>query len=122
MAYVHRRVKAGRTIEHRKMQSYRIHTKGVQRGPNHGTTSEKQAKVNERVAEEHLRWDLNANFDHRDLHAVLHYYAKDTTFPEILADKAAFLSNLRKICKKRRIKYKAVVVIETKRMTNPHMW
>ena len=60
MAYVHRRVKAGRTIEHRKMQSYRIHTKGVQRGPNHGTTSEKQAKVNERVAEEHLRWDLNA--------------------------------------------------------------
>ena len=97
MAYVHRRVKAGRTIEHRKMQSYRIHTKGVQRGPNHGTTSEKQAKVNERVAEEHLRWDLNANFDHRDLHAVLHYYAKDTTFPEILADKAAFLSNVRKI-------------------------
>lgn len=90
MAYVHRRVKAGRTIEHRKMQSYRIHTKGVQRGPNHGTTSEKQAKVNERVAEEHLRWDLNANFDHRDLHAVLHYYAKDTTFPEILADKASF--------------------------------
>ena len=121
MAYVHRRVKAGRTIEHRKMQSYRIHTKGVQRGPNHGTTSEKQAKVNERVAEEHLRWDLNANFDHRDLHTVLHYYAKDTTFPEILADKAAFLSNLRKICKKRRIKYKAVVVIETKRMTNPHI-
>ena len=121
MAYVHRRVKAGRTIEHRKMQSYRIHTKGVQRGPNHGTTSKKQAKVNERVAEEHLRWDLNANFDHRDLHAVLHYYVKDTTFPEILADKAAFLSNLRKICKKRGIKYKAVVVIETKRMTNPHI-
>ena len=67
MAYVHRRVKAGRTIEHRKMQSYRIHTKGVQRGPNHGTTSAKQAKINERVAEEHLRWDLNANFGHRDL-------------------------------------------------------
>ena len=79
MAYVHRRVKAGRTIEHRKMQSYRIHTKGGQRGPNHGTTSEKQAKINERVAEEHLRWDLNANFGHRDLHAVLHYYAKDTS-------------------------------------------
>lgn len=99
MAYVHRRVKAGRTIEHRKMQSYRIHTKGVQRGPNHGTTSEKQAKINERVAEEHLRWDLNANFGHRDLHAVLHYYAKDTSFEEILEHKAVFLRNLRKICK-----------------------
>lgn len=114
MAYVHRRVKAGRTIEHRKMQSYRIHTKGVQRGPNHGTTSAKQAKINERVAEEHLRWDLNANFGHRDLHAVLHYYAKDTSFEEILEHKAVFLRNLRKICKKRGIKYKAVVVIETK--------
>ena len=121
MAYVHRRVKAGRTIEHRTMQSYRIHTKGVQRGPNHGTTSAKQAKINERVAEEHLRWDLNANFGHRDLHAVLHYYAKDTSFEEILEHKAVFLRNLRKICKKRGIKYKAVVVIETKRMTNPHI-
>ena len=90
-------------------------------GPNHGTTSAKQAKINERVAEEHLRWDLNGNFDHRDLHAVLHYYDKDTTFEEILAHKAAFLANLRKACRKRGIKYKAVVVIETKRMTNPHI-
>ena len=55
MAYVHRRVKAGRTIEHRKMQSYRIHTKGVQRGPNPWTTSAKPAKIHERVAQEHLR-------------------------------------------------------------------
>ena len=96
MPYVHRMVQAGRTVEHRKMQSFRVHTKGVQRGPNKGTTTEKQARINERVAEEHLRWDLNANFDHRDLHAVLHYYAKDTTFQEILADKAAFLAALRK--------------------------
>lgn len=121
MAYVHRRVQAGRTVEHRKMQSYRIHARGVKRGPNHGTTSERQAKINERVAEEHLRWDLNANFRHRDLHAVLHYYAKDTTFAEILKDKAAFLANMRRACRKRGIKYKAVVVIETKRMTNPHL-
>lgn len=101
MAYVHRRVKAGRTVEHRKMQSFRVHTKGVQREPNHGTTSDRQAKINERVAEEHLRWDLNANFGYRDLHAVLHYYVKDSTFEEVLADKAAFLRNLRKICKAR---------------------
>jgi len=121
VAYVHRRVKAGRTVEHRKMQSFRVHTKGVQREANHGTTSDKQAKINERVAEEHLRWDLNGNFGHRDLHAVLHYYAKDSTFEEILEDKAAFLRNMRKACQKRGIEYKAVVVIETKRMTNPHL-
>ena len=121
MAYVHRVVKAGPCVEHKKMQSFRVHTKGVQRQPNKGTTSEKQARINDRTAEEHLRWDINANFGHRDLHAVLHYYVKDSTFQEVLADKAAFLRNLRTICKKRGIKYKAVVVIETKRMTNPHL-
>lgn len=121
MAYVHRRVEAGSTVEHRKMHTCRVHTPGVKRRPHSGTTSEKQANINERVAEEHLRWDLNANFRHRDLHAVLHYYVKDTTFEEILEHKAKFLANLRKICRKREIRYKCVVVIETKRMTNPHL-
>lgn len=121
MAYVHRRVEAGQTVEHKKMQSFRVHTKGVKRQPNTGTTSQRQARINERVAEEHLRWDINANFGHRDLHAVLHYYAKDATFLEILDHKARFLKNLRNICRARGIKYKAVVVIETKRMTNPHI-
>ena len=36
-------------------------------------------------------------------------------------NKATFLANLRKACRKKGIKYKAVVVIETKRMTNPHI-
>ena len=121
MAYVHRVVKAGPCVEHKKMQSFRVHTKGVKRGPNTGHTTEKQERINERVAEEHLRWDINANFGHRDLHAVLHYYVKDSSFEEILENKAAFLRNLRKLCKKRGITFKAVVVIETKRMTNPHI-
>ena len=121
MPYVHRRVKAGRTIEHRKFQSFRVHTRGVKRGPNRGTTSEKQARVNERVAEERLRWDINANFDHRDLHAVLHYYDKGTAFPQVLKDREIFLKNLRRICAERGIKYRYILVIETKRMTNPHL-
>ena len=121
MAYVHRVVKAGPCVEHKKMQSFRVHTKGVKRGPNTGHTTEKQERINERVAEEHLRWDINANFGHRDLHAVLHYYVKDSSFEEILENKAAFLRNLRKLCKKHGITFKAVVVIETKRMTNPHI-
>lgn len=121
MPYVHRRVKTGRTVEHRKMQSSRIHTKGVKRSKNSGSTSEKQAEINERVATEHLRWDLNTNFGYKDLHAVLHYYQKDTTFQEVLEDKAKFLKNLRKICKRRGVEYKYIIVIETKRMTNPHL-
>lgn len=123
MAYVHRRVVAGQTVEHRKMQSYRVHTKGVKRGPNKGTTTEKQAKINERVAEEHLRWDINANFKHKDLHAVLHYsfLDKPTTLRQILDDKAEFLKILRKLCRKHKVKPKVLVVIETKSMTNPHL-
>lgn len=121
MPYVHRIVQAGRTVEHRKMQSIRVHSKGVTRKPHSGTTSEKQERINERVAEEHLRWDINSNFGYRDLHAVLHYYVKDLAFEEILEHKRIFLKNLRKICRKLGIKYRAVVVIETKRMTNPHI-
>lgn len=121
MAYVHRIVRTGRTVEHKKMQSYRVHTHGVQRKANQGTTSVKQAKINERVAEEHLRWALNANFGYQDLHIVLHYYNKSLTFKQLLDDKERFLRELRRLCRKEGIRLKYVVVIETKRMTNPHI-
>ena len=120
MASVHRGVKAGQSVEHRKMQSFRVHTKGVQRQPNKGTTSEKQAKINERVTEERLRWKINANFRYRDLHAVLHYWDKETTFEQVMEDRALFLKRLRRICQRRGIQFKYIAVTETKRMTNPH--
>ena len=120
MAYVHRVVKAGQSVEHRKMQSFRVHTKGVHRQPNKGTTSEKQAKINERVTEERLRWKINANFRYRDLHAVLHYWDKETTFEQVMEDRALFLKRLRRICQRRGIQFKYIAVTETKRMTNPH--
>uniref|UniRef100_A0AAU8B822 Rep protein n=1 Tax=Dulem virus 34 TaxID=3145752 RepID=A0AAU8B822_9CAUD len=121
MAYVHRRVKAGQCVEHKKMQSFRVHTKGVKRSPNHGATSEKQAKINERVTEERLRWKINANYGHRDLHAVLHYYDKGTSFTQLVEDLKLFLKRLRRICKKRGIRPRYIAVLETKRMTNPHI-
>ena len=123
MAYVHRRVQAGPIVEHRKMQNPRYHTKGGKRGPHTGSTSEKQAKINERVAEEHLRWDINANFRWKDIHACLHYsfLDKPTTLRKILEDKAEFLANLRKLCRKHKVRPRVLVVIETKSMTNPHI-
>lgn len=121
MPYVHRLVKAGNTVEHRKMQSFRTGAKKTKRKPHEGTTSKVQAKINERVAEERLRWDINANFKYRDLHTVLHYNTKDTSFQQILKDKAKFLKELRKLCKKAGVSPKMVVVVETKRMTNPHI-
>jgi len=48
MAYVHRVVKAGPCVEHKKMQSFRVHTKGVKRGPNTGHTTAKQERINEK--------------------------------------------------------------------------
>lgn len=122
MAYVHRRVQAGRTVEHRKMQSYRVHTKGVQRGPNRGPPPRSRPGSMSGLQKNTCSLGPERKFrDTSDIHAVLHYYAKDVTFEEVLEDKALFLSRLRKACRKRGIKYKAVVVIETKRMTNPHI-
>ena len=54
MAYVHRVVKAGPCVEHKKMQSFRVHTKGVKRGPNTGHTTEKQERINERLSLIHI--------------------------------------------------------------------
>lgn len=120
MAYVHRVVKAGPCVEHKKMQSFRVHTKGVKRGPNIGHTTAKQERINEKAAEERLRWKINANFGHRDLHAVLHYYDKGRTFEQCIEDRKLFLKRLRRICQRRGITFKYIVVTETKRMTNPH--
>ena len=120
MAYVHRVVKAGPCVEHKKMQSFRVHTKGVTRSPNRGHTSEKQAKINERATEERLRWKLNANFGHKDLHVVLHYFDKERGFDQCRADLALFFKRLRRLCKKKGIPLRYIAVTETKRMTNIH--
>lgn len=120
MPYVERIVSAGSTVEHRKMQSSRVHTKGVKRQPNRATTTEKQAKVNERTAVERARWTINQNFGWRDLHVVLHYYEKGQTIEGFLQDGERFLRKLSRLCKKKGTKFKYFYVPETKRMTNPH--
>ena len=62
MPYVERIVEAGPIRETLKTFTGRVHTRGATREKNRGPTSEAQAKVNERVTEERLRWKLNANF------------------------------------------------------------
>lgn len=118
MPYVHRRVEAGRTAEHKKMYSSRVHTKGVKRKPHSGATSEKQERINERVAEEKLRWKLNANFDYGDYHTVFHYWNKRITLEQAERDRAALLKELRKVYATAGKKLKYIAVTETKHMTN----
>ena len=120
MPYVERTVVAGVIRETRKMYTGRVHTVGAVRAKNSGKTPEAQAKVNERKAEENLRWRLNANFTAGDYHLVLHYYDKARELEQAEKDKQDFLSLLRKECRKLDTPWKYVACTETKRMTNIH--
>lgn len=121
MPYVLRTVSAGRTVERKKMYTPRFGGKGQgHRSRNFGNTKEAQAKVNERKAEERLRWKLNANFTRSDLHVVLHYNDKPQEFWQVIEDGERFRRVLRSACSKRGVVLKYVACIETKRMTNPH--
>ena len=118
--YVKRTVIAGQVVETKKMYTPRIHTPGCHRQQNMGKTGQAQARVNERQAEDKLRWKLNANFTAGDYHIVLHYYDKSVTLEQAEADKTAFLRTLRTRCRQQQITWKYVACTETKRMTNIH--
>ena len=121
MPYVKRTVETGDVIETKKMFTGRIHTFGAKRAAKMKDTEKAQAKCNERKAEEKLRWTLNGNFGEDDLHAVLHYGDKPQVLEEIEESARKFLSVLKKDCKKEEAVLKYVLVIETKRMSNPHI-
>ena len=84
-------------------------------------TEKAQMKCNERKTEERLRWLLNGNFDENDLHATLHYNDKPQDFEKVEEDARKFLDVLKRECKKAGTVLKYVLVIETKRMSNPHI-
>lgn len=120
MAYVVRTVCAGCVRETKKMHTATANRKGAPRAVRINPTSEGQARINERKAEERLRWRLNANFSKRDYHLVLHYSDKSREFFQCMEDLQMFLRRLRKACKKAGCALKYICVTETKRMTNIH--
>lgn len=120
MPYVRRTVQAGPVREVKKMMTGRIHTKGAKRASKVEATSDKQAKVNERVAEEHLRWKINANYRRGDMHVVLHHTQKGLTLESYNAMLTVFFHTLRYTCKKEGLCLLYLTGTETKRMTNVH--
>ena len=122
MPYVHRTVVCGETVEHRKMYSSRVHSKEVKprKRSSEKETSKRQERINERVAEEHLRWLINCNYHYGDFHLVLHYWCKTITLEQAERDRAAFLRELRKAYTKAGKRLKYIAVLETKHMTNVH--
>ena len=121
MPYVQRVVLAGQTREVKKMYTGRIHTKGAPRAENHSQTTEAQHKANERLAEEKLRWLLNANFTYKDLHVVLHYYDKPRDLEQAEEDKRKFLRYLRQHCKRKSIPWKFVACTESRHTPHHHI-
>lgn len=82
MAYFQREVVAGRVVEiYRFQRPNRKGTKQI-RQPKTRPTPERMAAINEEMAEEKLRWALNANFGHNDLHLVLTYKREARPTPE----------------------------------------
>ena len=122
MPYVHRTVVCGETVEHRKMYSSRVHSKEVKprKRSSEKETSKCQERINERVAEEHLRWLINCNYHYGDFHLVLHYWCKTITLEQAERDRAAFFRELRKAYAKEGKRLKYIAVLETKHMTNVH--
>lgn len=120
MPYVRRTVQAGPVRETKKMMTGRIHTKGAKRASKQAPTPEDQKAVNERVAEERLRWKLNANFGAGDYHIVLHHLDKGLEVIAYIAMRSAFLRILRDDCKRLDTPLKYIACTETKRLTNVH--
>lgn len=120
MPYVERIVKAGDVIEHKKMFTARVHTQGAARAKNENKTRAAVEKVNDRKAEEQLRWLLNANFRRGDYHLVLHYYDKGVTLEQAEKDRKEFLRLCRREYRRREVDWKYIACTETKRMTNIH--
>lgn len=122
MPYVERTVVAGRVRETKKMYTSRYHREGEKRQSKENSTPEKQIKVNERRAEEQLRWKLNANFGTKDYHLVLHYanHMKPVDPEQGEADKKKFLRLLCKEYKKLGLEWKYIACTEHKYSTNLH--
>ena len=121
MPYIKRTVQAGRVREVKKYYTTRYNKKGVKRSPNLKQTKAAQHKVNERAAEDRLRWKINANFRRHDMHIVLHYYDQARTLKEAERDLSRFKKIMRRAYKKQGREMKYISAIETKRMTNIHM-
>ena len=84
-------------------------------------TSKCQERINERVAEEHLRWLINCNYHYGDLPSWCCTTGdKHITLEQAERDRAAFLRELRKAYTKAGKRLKYIAVLETKHMTNVH--
>lgn len=114
MPYIKSTIVAGKTIEVKKYYSSRYKSKGIVRGERRGITSEEQQEINKKIAEEKLRWRINANFKEGDYHLILDYALSNRPAgkEQMREDINKFLKQLRKEYKKLGIELKYIHVME----------
>ncbi len=99
MAYIERRVYAGKTVEVKRYHTRNQKSKGQPRIRKEPTTEERK-EANLRQCEEKLRQKLNENFSENDLLVTLSYRKengnKTRTVEQMREDKRLFLRKLRK--------------------------
>ena len=113
MPYFEETVVAGRVIEKKKKYSARLGTKGIPRSKNQSVTPEDVEAVNQRNAERHLRWLLNANYHSGDFHIVATFNARWNPSPEeAKAEYAKFMRRARNLYRKEGLPFKYVSAME----------
>lgn len=114
MPYIYEICVAGKTIEVSKYHSWRWCCKGERRAKLGGTTTTRQEKVNNRIAQQNLRRILNANFQDGD-YLVTYDFRPDVSPPtstEMQKIIKVFLQKLRREYLKAELNLKYVYVKE----------
>lgn len=114
MPYIKKTVKAGLTMEVFKYHSARYQSQSGRRQKNRNKTPLSMAKVNQRNAENKLRWKINANFGAGDIYLTLTYTRANRPDAETAAAELRnYLRRLRRIYKTAGAELKYIAVTET---------
>lgn len=121
MAYFERRVEAGRVTEiYRYQRPNRKKGKQI-REPKTKPTPQGMAAINEMMAEQKLRWLINANFIANDFHLTLTYKATQRPTPQEAKEHLRkFMRDVRRIFKKDEKICKYITVTEYKAVAIHH--
>lgn len=112
-------IKAGNTIEIEKIRMERSYHQGSERQAKSQPTSERQKKVNERLAEKKLRRLMNANFDNSCLYLTL-MYIKEQDQPYVTAEDMD--ADMSRLLRKLRAWYKREGKAAGKKIELKYVW
>ncbi len=125
MPYVKKTIKAGVTIEIKKYFTSKYKAKGMTRGERVGITSEEQKIINQRHAEDKIRWIMNNNFRDGDYYLTYDYTKENRpeTKEEMRKDISDCLKKMRKEYRKlgMELKYIHVMEIGAKKARHHHL-